>query len=78
MRNFNITQTYVDKGDPWSVILDVSEFAILSTTNSLKGYSPGQLLFVRDMIIPIKHKVDWGLILQRKQTQINKDVSAKI
>ena len=73
VRNFNITQTYVDKGDPWSVILDVSAFSIISTTNSLKVYSPGQLLFGRDMILPMKHKVDWGLILQRKQTRINKD-----
>ena len=39
----------------------------------LKGYSPGQLLFGRDMILLIKHEVGWGLIRQRKQTQINKD-----
>ena len=25
------------------------------------------------MILPIKNKVDWGLIRQRNQTQINKD-----
>ena len=25
------------------------------------------------MIIPIKHKVDWELICQKNQTQINKD-----
>ena len=28
---------------------------------------------VRIMIIPIKHKVDWGLVLQQRKTQINKD-----
>ena len=39
----------------------------------MKGYSPGQLVFSRDMIIPIKHTVDWELILHRKQTKINKD-----
>ena len=73
VRKFNISKTYVDKYDPWMVILAASELAILSTKNKLKGYSPGQLLFGRDMIIPIKHKADWELIRQQYQTQINKD-----
>ena len=47
-------------------------FAISSKTNRLKGYSPSQLVFGRDMIIPIKHKVYWELIRQQKKTQINK------
>ena len=38
-----------------------------------KGYSPGQLIFGRDMILLIKHRVDWELIRQKKQTQINRD-----
>ena len=44
-----------------------------STSNSLKGYSPVQLVFCRDIFVPIKYKVDWELIRQQKQTQINKD-----
>ena len=39
----------------------------------MKGYSPVQLLFGRDMILLIKHKVDWVLIRQKKQTHIYKD-----
>ena len=38
---FNISdQTYVDKKDPWTGILDAAAFAILSTTNRKKkvGY----------------------------------------
>ena len=38
----------------------------------MKGYSLFQLIFGRDMIIPIKHAVDWELTFQRKQMQINK------
>ena len=52
--------------------LKAAEFAIHSTTNRLKGYSLGQLVFGCDMIIPIKHTVDWELIRQQNQTQINK------
>ena len=73
MRTFNIKETYVDKDDPWLGILAVSAFVMTSTKNRLKGYSLDQLLFVRDMILPIKHKLDWELIRQQKQAQINKD-----
>ena len=54
------------------VILAAAYFSILSTANTLKGYSTGQLVFGRDMILLIKHKVDWELILQINRTQINK------
>ena len=56
---FNIAQNYVDKDDPWSGILAAAPFEICLPTNRLKVYSLGQLLFVRDMIRLIKHKVDW-------------------
>ena len=60
VRTFNIsTQTYVNKYEPWTGILSAAEFEICSTTNRKKGYSPGQLLFGRDMILPIKHRVIW-------------------
>ena len=58
MQTFNISQTYVDKNDPWVGILAAAAFAIFSTTNGQKGYSPGQLIFGRDMILTIKHSVD--------------------
>ena len=38
----------------------------------VKGLYPVQLLFGRDMILPIKHNVDWELISQQNQAQINK------
>ena len=74
VRTFNIsTKPYVDKNDPWSGILDTAEFVISSTTNRKKIYSPGKLIFGRDMIITIKHTVYWELIIQRKRTKTNKD-----
>ena len=71
--NFNIKQTFVDGDDTWFGILPADEFIIISTTNGLKGFSPGQLLFCRDMVLLIKHKVDWELIRQQNHMQINKD-----
>ena len=66
VRNFNIQQTYVDENDPWTGILATAAFAIRSTTNRQKGYSPGQFIFVRDIILRIKHRVDWELIPRQK------------
>ena len=71
--NFNISQTYVDEDDPWTVILAAVAFVICSTNNRQKGYSPGQLIFSCDIIVLIKQRVDWELIRQQNQMQINKD-----
>ena len=73
VRNYKIQQTYVDKNDPWKGILDAAEFSICSTTNRQKCYSPFQMIFGREMIVPIKHRVGYELILQQKQTQINRN-----
>ena len=73
MRNFNISQTYVDKYNPWLDILAAAAFAIISTTNRKKCYSLGQLIFGRDMVLPIENTVDWGLIRHQNKIQISKD-----
>ena len=73
VQNFNIQQTGVDKYYPWTDILAAAEFVILSKTSKKKGYSPGVLIFGRDMILPIKHRLDWKLIHQIKYTKINSD-----
>ena len=52
------TKNYIDEHEPWMGILVAEAFVICSTTNSKKGYSPGHLIFGRDMILPIKHRVD--------------------
>ena len=78
MQTFNIYQTYVEKNDLWMVILSAEAFAIFPTTNRQNVYSPGQLVFGRDMILPIKHRVDWELISQKNQSQINKYSIRKI
>ena len=52
VQTYNIYQTYVDKDILLSVILPAAEFSIC-TTNNIKGYSPGQLIFGRDIIIQI-------------------------
>ena len=66
VRTYTIKDAYIYEDDPWLVILAAAAFTILSTEIRLKGYCPGQLVFGRNMIHPIKHMVDWELIHQRK------------
>ena len=73
VRTFNVQQTYVDEKYPWTGILDAAAFSIFSRISGRKGYSPVQLISGRDMILPIKYRLDWGLIRQQKLTQIYKD-----
>ena len=47
-------------------------YAIRSTFHTTYKASPGQLVFGRDMILPIKFKADWALITQQKQEIISK------
>ena len=75
---YNITQIYVDKDEPWLGILSAYYFSLRSTTNCLKVYIPGQLVFGRDMILLIKHNVDWELISQKIRRKIIKIISGKI
>ena len=62
----SITQSYDEEYDPRSVILTAEEFATFSTKNEIKGYNPGQSIFRRDMILLVRHTVNWELIRQRK------------
>ena len=73
VRTCNITKIYADEDEPWSGIFSAEALAILSKTNRLRVYIPGQLVFGRDMIITIKHNADWGFIRQKNKAQTNKD-----
>ena len=54
--------TYEDYYDTCMVILAAAYFAIFSTENMLKGYTPGNLIFGQDLNITIKNNSIWGLI----------------
>ena len=73
VRTFNISQTHVETNEPWMGILAAEACVMIWTINRIKGYIPGQLLFGRYMILLIKNEMDWELIHQRKQVQINND-----
>ena len=66
VRTYNVQETYVDDADPWMGILAAAAFSVRSTYHMTKGKILGQLVFGRDMILPINHILDWIYIRQRK------------
>ena len=73
-RSFNLHDTYVYDSEPWMEILLAAAFAVRATYNRTKQKIPGQLVFGREMILPINHLANWRSICQRKQAQMDKDV----
>ena len=74
---YNIQNIYVDKDDPWMVILAATPFTIWSTANIIKGYTSGQLVLGRGVILPIRYNVELEIIHQWKKTQISYDDNRK-
>ena len=68
--NYNILKTYIYEDEPWWGILMAAEPTIRSTAKRVKCYSLCQILFGRDMIILIKHTMDWKLIQQITQIKM--------
>ena len=67
---YNLHETHVDDSDPWMEILVSAAFEVLSMYHRTKGKIPVQLVFSRDIILPINHISDWKYIRQNKQAQI--------
>ena len=75
---YNIKEINIDKSDLWLGILAVALFTVISTINRLNGYTLGQLMFFRNIIILNKHMAEWRLIRQKIQMQTNQDNIPKL
>ena len=73
LRTFELEQRELDDNDPWSPFLSAVAFAIRSTHHTTLGATPAQLVFNRDMILPIQMQFDWERIRKQRQQTINKN-----
>jgi hypothetical protein len=73
LRTFELQERELDATDPWSSFLASAAFAIRSTYHTTLGASPGQLVFGRDMLLPIKFKANWAEIKARRQDEIRRN-----
>jgi hypothetical protein len=60
----------MDEKDPWGPFLSSAAYAICSTFHTTLKATPGQLVFGRDMVVPIKFMEDWGAIEQQRQKEM--------
>ena len=55
VRAYNLHKNYIYDNYPWMRVLEASSFSVQSTYHRIKDKSQGQIVFGRDMIIPIKY-----------------------
>lgn len=71
LRTLELEQATLNDVDPWSVYLASVAWAIRSTYHTVLEATPGQLVFGRDMVLPIQFQADWARIKMRKQESID-------
>jgi hypothetical protein len=67
LRTAEIDGREMDETYPLGPFLSSAAYAIRSTFHTILKATPGQLVFGRDMVLPIKFMADWGAIEQQRQ-----------
>jgi hypothetical protein len=70
LRTAEIDGREIDEKDPWGPFLSSAAYAIHSAFHTTLKATPGQLVFGRDMVLPIKFTADWGEIEQQLQKEM--------
>ena len=73
LRTHELEDKELDPHEPFKMYLSSVAWAIRSTYHTTLDATPGQVVFGRDMILPIQHKADWALIRQRKERAIERN-----
>jgi hypothetical protein len=71
LRTLDLESAEVDDEDPWTPFLAAVAWAIRSTYHTVLNATPGQLVFGRDMVLPIQFQADWARIKLNKQKVID-------
>ena len=67
LRTFELEEQELDARDPFSSILSATAYAIRSTYHTTLEATPAELVFGRNMLLPIQFKADWEAIRTRRQ-----------
>jgi hypothetical protein len=62
----------MDDKDPRGPFISSAAYAIRSKFHTTLKATPGQLVFGRDMVLPIKFMADWGAIGQQRQKDMGR------
>ena len=73
LRSFELEERdLTEEEQTFEPFLTACAYAIRCAYHTTLKATPGQLVFGRDMILPIKFEADWALIEQQKQLSIDK------
>ena len=73
LRTFELEdRDFTEEEETFKPFLTACAYAIRCAYHTTLKASPGQLVFGRDMLLPIKFQADWALIEKQKQLSINK------
>ena len=75
LRTFELDRQELPKENPFEPFLTATAYAIHNTYHTMLHATPGQLVFGRNMLLPIELKANWAYIALRKQQVINKSNS---
>ena len=73
LRTFELEEVDLDEANPWEPFLIAAAFAIRSTFHTVLGATPAQLVYGRDMILPIRFQADWAAIQQWRQAEMHRN-----
>jgi hypothetical protein len=73
LRTAEVDGREMDEKDAWGPFLASAAYAIRSTFHTILKATPGQLVFGRDMVLPIKFMADWGAIEQQRQKEMGRN-----
>ena len=73
LRTFQLEERELNKDDPWSEFLAAIGYAIRCTYHTTLEATPAQLVFGRDMFLPISFEANWAKIQQKRQKEINRN-----
>ena len=73
LRTFELEEQELDMTDPWSSFLAAAAYAIRSTYHTTLEATPAQMVYGRDMLLPIQFQTDWARLQLKRQKEINKN-----
>ena len=73
LRTFELEERELDENEPWAEFLSLVAFAIRATYYTTLQATPAQLVFGRDMILPIVVQANWHRIKQKRQEEIDRN-----
>ena len=76
LRTFELEEQQLDEDNPFGRFLSACAYSVRSTYHTTLQATPAQLVFGRDMILPVNFRADWSRIHMNRQTEIMRNNTA--